>query len=242
MGLEIFTFDWVAGLNYPYHQRQIISKWDVAKMGIQETQYERKHRMLRQLSLCCSACTCCELGRKDINKDNIIRDPHVLSNMNPVRYMVVGQGPGMNEIIKGTPFIGQSGKNFDKELSKYNLSRNDFYISNAIRCFIEGNAKPNKNHLSRCKPFLDIEINLIHPHFIITLGATPFEVFCPDKKYSESLGSLHYSKIFDVKVFAVYHPSPLNLMDATRKCDFERQMKIVCRMINRIKQKTDNYG
>ena len=235
--MDCETFDWKKGSDYPYASRPIISSWDVATMlSRQENPFERKLRMLRQLSLCCSACTCCELGRKDVERDGMIRDPHVLSNMNPTRFMIVGQGPGWDEITKGTPFIGQSGKNFDKELAKYGLSRNDFYISNAVRCFIEGNAKPNQNHLSKCRPFLEIEINLIHPHFIITLGATPFEVFCPDLNYSESLGSLHYSKAFNIKVFAVYHPSPLNLIDTVRRVDFERQMKLACGVVNRIKQ------
>ena len=234
--MDLKTFDWQAGPDYPYKPREIISAWDVKKMGIQETPFDRKLRMLRQLSNTCLACTMCELGRKEAVRDSFSRDPHVLSNMNPTRFMVVGQGPGWDEITKGTPFIGASGKNFDNELAKYGLSRNDFYISNSVRCWIKDNGKPNYDHLSKCRPFLDIEINLIHPYFVITLGAVAFNVFCPGKIYGESLGSLHSSEMFGVKVFAVYHPSPLNLADANRRRDFEQQMKLICGMVKKIKQ------
>ena len=234
--MDLKEFDWQAGPNYPFVPREIISAWDVAKMGLQESQFDRKLRMLRQLSSTCQACTCCELGRKDAEKNGTSRDPHVLSNVNPKRFMICGQGPGWEEITKGTPFIGASGKNFDNELVKYGLSRDDFYITNSVRCWIKDNGKPNYEQLLKCRPFLDIEINLIHPHFVVTLGAVAFNVFCPGKNYGESLGSLHHSEIFGVKVFAVYHPSPLNLADITRRQDFVQQMKLVCGMVKKIKK------
>jgi uracil-DNA glycosylase family 4 len=232
--MDLKEFNWEAGPNYPYIPREIISNWDVAKMGTQENPYDRKLRMLRQLSLCCSACTMCELGRKEIERNGMARDPHVLSNMNPTRFMIVGQGPGYEEITKGTPFIGASGKNFDNELAKNDIDRKQFYITNSIKCFIENNAKPNYRHITRCKPFLMIEIGLINPKLVITLGASAFGMLCPGANYQMSLGSLTKSEEFDVKVFAIYHPSPLNLADAGRRRDFEYQIKILSKLIKRL--------
>lgn len=234
--MDLQDFDWQAGPNYPFTPRQIISSWDVAVMGLQETSFDRKLRMLRQLSNTCSACTMCELGRKEPERNGVVRDPHVFSNMNPQRIVVCGQGPGWEEITKGTPFIGQSGSNFDKELTKYGLSRSDFYITNSVRCFINDNAKPNYEQLRRCRPFLEIEIHLIRPYFVITLGACAFEAFCAGENYNASLGTLCYSKSFDVKVFPVYHPSPLNLADCNRKQAFIKQMQLACGLVNRLKQ------
>ena len=232
--MDLETFDWQVGPNYPCRPPEIISAWDVAKMGIQETQYDRKLRMLRQLSLCCSACTMCELGRRDVEKNGFVRDPHVLSSMTPTRFVIVGQNPGLNEIIEGTPFVGASGKNFDKEIAKYGLDRSQFYITNTIRCFTDDNAKPNYRQVQRCKPFLMMEMALIHPLLAITLGGSAFDVLCPGAGYQQSLGKITKSEEFEVKVFAVYHPSPLNLADKSRRVDFEHQIAILAKLIKRL--------
>jgi DNA polymerase len=231
---SIFTFDWCSGPNYPFVPQQIISAWDVAKMSKQEDPYERKLRMLRQLSNTCLACTMCELGRKDVERDNIVRDPHVLSNANPTRIVVIGQNPGYEEIKLGTPFVGQSGNNFDKELAKHGIDRSQFYITNTVKCYIDGNAKPNYQQVTRCKPFLMIELALIHPLIVITLGASAFDALCPGAGYQQSLGKITTSEEFQVKVFAVYHPSPLNLADKGRRLDFERQIAILAKLVKKL--------
>ena len=232
--MDLKTFNWQAGPSYPYRPREIISAWDVAAMGIQENSYDRKLRMLRQLSLCCSACTCCELGRREIIRDGIARDPHVLSSMNPTRIVVCGQNPGLNEIIEGVPFVGASGKNFDKEIAKHGLDRSQFYITNTIRCFTDDNAKPNYLQTKRCKPFLMIEMALIKPLLVVTLGGSAFDILCPGAGYQQSLGKITKSEEFEVKVFAVYHPSPLNLTDKSRRADFEHQIAILAKLVKHL--------
>ena len=235
MASDCFTFDWMVGSNKPYHPPEIISNWDVGKMmGNQESHYERKLRMLRQLSTTCTACSMCELGRKDVERDGMCRDPHVLSNMNPTRLVVVGQGPGYEEIKLGTPFVGASGKNFDNELAKNGIDRSLFYITNTIKCFIDSNAKPSYRHVQRCKPFLMMELALIRPVLVVTLGAAAFEILCPGVGYQGALGKLTRSDEFETKVFAIYHPSPLNLTDKTRRADFERQIALLSRLIKRL--------
>jgi uracil-DNA glycosylase len=236
MDLEIFN--WEAGPNYSFREREIICNWDVGIMGKNESPFERKLRMLKQMSLCCSACTCCELGRKDAERNGICRDPHVLSNMNPTRFFVCGQGPGWDEITKGTPFIGASGKNFDDELANNGIDRSLFYITNTIKCFVKDNAKPNYQQTQKCKPFLMMEIGLINPLLVITLGASAFEALCPGIRYSESLGKITKSEEFGVKIFAAYHPSPLNLADKSRRADFKHQIAILAKLIKRIQSTT----
>ncbi len=199
-----------------------------------ETPYERKLRMLRPLSLSCLACSMCELGLKGAEKNGIMRDPHVFSNMNPKRIMVVGQNPGWNELEEREPFVGLAGRNFNKELAKHGLSRDDFYICNTVRCFTEGNARPLEKHKQRCEPFLRMEIALIKPRFVVALGAVAFEQFCPELVFSESLKNIVTSSHFGVKVFPVYHPSPINFRDSSRKRDFESQMAILCALVKRL--------
>lgn len=206
-----------------------------------ESPIGRKLRMLREVKRACMACTMCELGRKGASKDGkLFRDPHVFSNLNPTRFMVVGQGPGWNELEKCEPFVGQSGENFDNEIRKNGLCRGDFYICNTVRCFVDGNAKPSEKQARLCEPFLRIEINLIHPLLVVALGAVAFERLCPGVVFNDGLGTVTTSKIYNVPVFAVYHPSPLNLQDLARRQLFADQMRILCKLVKRLKEKSQS--
>lgn len=191
-----------------------------------ETPHDRKLRMLEQLSHTCRSCSMCELGTQEATRNNQIYDPHVFSNMNLSRYILIGQGPGWDEVRLGQPFVGASGQNLDIELQKHGLSRNDFYIANTIRCFTTNNTKPTDRHISRCKPFLDIEINLMRPLLLVTLGSVAFGAVCPGLSYSESLGKICKSR-YDIKTLPIYHPSPLNLSDIGRRAAFSKQIKLL---------------
>lgn len=198
-----------------------------------ETTYERKLRMLRQLKMTCYACTMCELGHKYVLKPGEVaeRDPHVFSNMNPKRIMVVGQNPGWNELREGTPFVGAAGANFDLELARRGLSREEFYITNANKCYTMGNAKPTDVQRRRCEPFLAMEINLIKPLLVVALGASAFEALCEGVSFAGGLGVITRSVRYDVPVFGVFHPSPRNLEDGGREREFRRQMGLLCGLV-----------
>lgn len=205
-----------------------------------EKPYDRKLRMLDQVQRACVACTMCELGRKAANRDGVVeRDPHVFSNMNPTRFVVVGQNPGWAEVCKRVPFVGEAGENFDTEVVANGLTRQDFYICNTVRCYTSGNERPTEKHAMRCKPFLDIEINLIQPVLIATLGAVAFERVCPGHKFSEALGNLVESPLYEVPVFALYHPSPLNLKEPDRAAAFKEQMRLLCGMVKKLKRRLE---
>lgn len=201
----------------------------------QETPYERKMRMLVPLSQTCLACSMCELGLKVAVRGSLGLDPHVLSNMNPTRFMVVGQNPGWNELRKREPFVGDAGKNFDDEISKHGLTRKDFYICNTVRCYTEGNSRPSATHVERCEPFLRMEINIIKPRLVISLGAVAFDQLCPGVSFQDSMSKITKSKKFGVNVFAIYHPSPLNLDEGGKRAAFEEQVELMCGLVTALK-------
>lgn len=234
---EVKGFDWLdrSRESPKIFERQFITSYDIDIMGIKETPYDRKLRMLRQLAITCRACTMCELGRKNAIKDDTSRDPHVFSNLNPTRFVVVGQNPGWNELAANEPFVGAAGDNFNKELKVNGLSRDDFYIGNATKCWTKDNAKPSDKHVERCRPFLMMEINLIRPLLVVALGALAFDCLCPNVKFNDGLKRITKSELFDVNVFAVYHPSPLNM--ASRKEMFQDQMKVLCKLVKALKKK-----
>lgn len=229
MCIESDNFDWgthtecpTISMRSPY---MFLAKSD-------ESPYDRKTKALSFVKMSCFACSMCELGRNGVTRDDkLYHDPHVFSNMNPVRVMVIGQNPGWNEVVESAPFVGDSGKAFDAEIVKYGLAREDFYITNAVKCHTDKNARPLNKHIERCKPFLDIEINTIRPVLIITLGALAFEAVCPGVKFSDSFRKIVMSDRYDIPVFAVYHPSNRNLDDEAIFNEFKVQMRIACKLV-----------
>ena len=226
--------------------RDPLTLWDAMKDG-GEDWGGRMLRMLRTLNDCCRACTMCELGRKhalhtyknphadrvpDMPKEYSTEfDPHVFSNMKPSKWMVVGQNPGRNECFKGEPFVGDAGKFFDEIIKIGGLSRSDFYITNAVKCYTEANNRPELIHKKRCEPFLHMEMQLLRPNLVITLGSVAFDVLCPDLKMSDWFGKVAKSKPFDVKVYPIYHPSPRNMEDRSRKKQFMKDLLRLCELI-----------
>ena len=47
--------------------------------------------------------------------------------------MIVGEAPGRNEIVNNIPFSGDAGKELDKSLKQIGLSRDQVYITSAVR-------------------------------------------------------------------------------------------------------------
>ena len=147
--------------------------------------------------------------------------------------MIIGQNPGWDELRTGEPFAGVAGNNFDKEIAKHDLTRDDFYICNIVRCWTKGNTRPENRHLERCSPFLQLEVNILKPRIIVTLGAVAFSQVCPDAIFDKSLKKLTSSR-FGVKVFPIYHPSSVNFRDASYRIAFEDQIRIMCELITKL--------
>lgn len=230
---ELDSFDW---FNYQSTAPEKVAMPDhisVINVGV-ETTDQRKLRMLKQLSLTCTACSMCELGLKGAEKNSEVRDPHVFSSMTPSRCMVVGQNPGWNEVKQQIPFVGAAGKNFDQEIQKHGVGRDAFYITNTVRCYTADNQRPTLRHVERCEPFLRMEIGLLKPKLVVALGAVAFAQLCPEAEFGTSLKTITKSQKFGIPVFAVYHPSPLNLTDKHRKQEFASQITILCAMVKRL--------
>jgi uracil-DNA glycosylase family 4 len=65
---------------------------------------------------------------------------------------------------------GQAGELFDKMLAAINLSRQDVFITQAVKCLTPGNRLPNADEINTCRPFLLRQIEILQPRLICTLG------------------------------------------------------------------------
>ena len=95
------------------------------------------------------------------------------------RLMLVGEQPGDREDIVGRPFVGPAGRVLDEALEAAGIDRADTWVTNAVKHFkwkASGKKrlhdKPNREQVKACRPWLDLELELIRPEIMVLLGAT----------------------------------------------------------------------
>jgi uracil-DNA glycosylase len=93
--------------------------------------------------------------------------------------MLVGEQPGDMEDRQGHPFVGPAGRLLDKALAEARIPRGEVYITNAVKHFKwiqRGKRRLHQKPLIRqvvaCKPWLEAEIEAVHPKVVVCLGAT----------------------------------------------------------------------
>jgi uracil-DNA glycosylase len=132
------------------------------------------------------------------------------------RVMLVGEQPGDQEDIQGRPFVGPAGKILDKALAEAGIDREDVYVTNAVKHFKweprgkrRIHKKPNSIEIAACKPWLEAEIEVVHPQVIVCLGATAAQALLGREfKVSTQRGVWVPSPLAPF-VMATVHPSSL---------------------------------
>ena len=116
------------------------------------------------------------LEAKNCQKCNLCqtRNNVVVYDGNPkAKLMIVGEGPGEQEDLKGLPFVGKAGILLDKMLDAGQISRKEeTYIANIVKCRPPSNRVPKPIEVEQCWPYLQSQIYLVKPKILLLLGAT----------------------------------------------------------------------
>ena len=93
--------------------------------------------------------------------------------------MLVGEQPGDIEDQKGEPFVGPAGRMLDRALEDARISRDEVYVTNAVKHFKwiwrgkrRLHQKPSVRQIVACRPWLEVEIEVVQPEILVCLGAT----------------------------------------------------------------------
>lgn len=93
--------------------------------------------------------------------------------------MLVGEQPGDIEDQKGEPFVGPAGRILDRALEDARISRDEVYVTNAVKHFKwiwrgkrRLHQKPSVRQVVACRPWLAVEIEVVQPDILVCLGAT----------------------------------------------------------------------
>lgn len=84
--------------------------------------------------------------------------------------MFIGEAPGREEDLQGTPFVGRAGQLLDRMLAAIGLSRETAYITNIIPWRPPGNRTPAAHEIELCRPFVERHIALAQPKIVVMLG------------------------------------------------------------------------
>lgn len=86
------------------------------------------------------------------------------------RIVFIGEAPGEKEDIMGRPFVGAAGKLLTELIELIGYRREDFYITNIVKCRPPNNRDPEEDEIESCLPYLTKQLELIKPRAIIALG------------------------------------------------------------------------
>jgi uracil-DNA glycosylase family 4 len=70
------------------------------------------------------------------------------------KVMIIGEAPGREEDESGHPFVGSAGRYLDHVLEGTGLDRDDFFITNIVKCRPPKNRAPKRNEVDTCKILL----------------------------------------------------------------------------------------
>ena len=160
-----------------------------------------KHETLEQIRKNLGECQRCKLGAT--------RKSLVFGVGNPkARLVFVGEGPGADEDTQGEPFVGDAGKMLNRIIAAMELTREEVYICNVVKCRPPQNRPPEADEVSTCSPFLLRQLKSIRPEAIIALGSSAAQALLQTKvPISKLRGKFH--DFHGIPLMPTYHPSYL---------------------------------
>lgn len=123
---------------------------------------------------------------------------------------IIGMAPHTQEVRKGLPFIGPSGKLLDAALNNAEIAREDVLITNLVLCKPLRSTDPDVKAIECCLPRLRFELESAKVKRVMTMGKTPRDHILPQQA-SKGIGTTRgiwtYSNVLDMEVLPALHPA-----------------------------------
>jgi DNA polymerase len=178
-------------------------------------------RALRDAAAECKACDLWKRGTQTVFGEGRTN----------AKVMFVGEQPGHEEDLAGKPFVGPAGRLLDRALEEVGIDRSLTYVTNVVKHFKweprgkrRIHAKPNAQEITACLPWLNAEIELIHPRVMVLLGATAAQALLGRQfRVTQNRGRFVKSPLAQY-VLATVHPSSIlrSPDDETRRTEMRR--------------------
>ena len=131
--------------------------------------------------------------------------------------MLVGEQPGDREDLAGRPFVGPAGAMLDKALDEAGIERERVFVTNVVKHFKwrpsgkrRLHERPNQAEIRACRPWLDLEREIVKPDLLVALGATAAQaIIGRDFRITEQRGQVMPPIDGGPAVLATFHPSAI---------------------------------
>ena len=145
--------------------------------------------------------------------------------------LFIGEGPGADEDSQGIPFVGKAGQLMNKAFDALEITRENVYIANIVKCRPPQNRVPLEEEALSCMDYLRNQVKLVDPKIIVFLGSTALKnVLGKDKSITQMRGKwIEQGKI---SYMPTWHPAAL-LRDENKKIEFFKDLKLV---VNKAKE------
>ncbi|HMD14378.1 MAG TPA: uracil-DNA glycosylase, partial [Bacteroidota bacterium] len=102
----------------------------------------------------------------------------------------------------------RAGQLLTKIIEAVGMKREEVFICNILKCRPPNNRRPTADEVELCTPYLNKQIALVKPKFIICLGLTAAQWLL---QTTSSLGALRgrFHDFQGIKLIVTYHPAAL---------------------------------
>ncbi len=143
--------------------------------------------------------------------------------------MLIGEGPGIDDIKSEQPFQGPAGVLLTRMLAAIGLSRAECYICNVIKCIPPGERNFSVEEIADCRPLLLRQIMAVNPRLIVAFGGLAAQTLLQSKKTISDLRGKQYTLRLNEKEIALvptFNPAYL-LRVAEKKREAWEDLKLV---------------
>lgn len=170
------------------------------------------------------ACNACELAQNCTQKV-----PGVGNRQADL--LIVGEGPGHDEDIRGEPFVGRSGQLLDRMLAAIGFTREQVYITNIVKCRPPNNRDPKQDEARQCRGYLDAQIKQLSPKVILSVGrVSAHNLLGSHEPVGKLIKEMHKLPGTDIPVKVTYHPAYL-LRNPSAKAIAWQDLKLLYQML-----------
>ena len=146
----------------------------------------------------CQACTLCTPRMQTVFGEG---NPHA-------KWLFIGEAPGQHEDMQGRPFVGEAGQLLSEMLRAMQLTRDEIFIANILKCRPPNNRDPHAEEIRQCREYLRRQMVLIQPKIIIAVGRIAAQALLETTETIGRLrGKVHY--VETMPLIAIYHPAYL---------------------------------
>ena len=156
-----------------------------------------------------NSCRACELYKQRVY-------PVPGQGPDKVRLVLIGDwltADATGDLPAGRLFGVQQDEMLSKMLVAMNLSADDVFITNVIKCAVPADCQPQATHVQSCASFLRRQIMALAPEIICTMGIVAaravLEMAQPLSRLRGRFHAYEVEKNITIPVIATYHPTYL---------------------------------